>query len=298
MAGAFLWTSVSEAGCAPTGIRTPVLALKGPRPGPLDDGGVSGGDCTMREEWSKEPCVGMWVCGLVSGTQICAHAHMRPALRDAAYQAKVRPAEGQVELLAHRAEAEGLVETQDADAAVAPERVAAVGHDMPHAGLHQRAAITLALGVGQHRHAAQPIGTGVFLTRGGFNVNRRNAQQVAAAIGADVPGARGLIAGIDGGLGRLARAQHRLAQGAGCGGGDGAKDYFGSWHRATKESMDIWKCGHLHFHTSIPTYSLPPQNPLLVLPEDAGQDPGHRHGGNGTGARDQAFGNGYAAQRA
>ena len=29
-------------GCAPTGIRTPVLALKGPRPGPLDDGGASG----------------------------------------------------------------------------------------------------------------------------------------------------------------------------------------------------------------------------------------------------------------
>ena len=26
--------------CAPTGIRTPVLALKGPRPRPLDDGGV------------------------------------------------------------------------------------------------------------------------------------------------------------------------------------------------------------------------------------------------------------------
>ena len=25
--------------CAPTGIRTPVLALKGLRPGPLDDGG-------------------------------------------------------------------------------------------------------------------------------------------------------------------------------------------------------------------------------------------------------------------
>ena len=25
---------------APTGIRTPVLALKGPRPGPLDDGGA------------------------------------------------------------------------------------------------------------------------------------------------------------------------------------------------------------------------------------------------------------------
>jgi hypothetical protein len=26
--------------CAPTGIRTPVLALKGLRPSPLDDGGV------------------------------------------------------------------------------------------------------------------------------------------------------------------------------------------------------------------------------------------------------------------
>ena len=25
--------------CAPTEIRTPVLGLKGPRPGPLDDGG-------------------------------------------------------------------------------------------------------------------------------------------------------------------------------------------------------------------------------------------------------------------
>jgi hypothetical protein len=27
--------------CAPKGIRTPVLALRGPRPGPLDDGGNS-----------------------------------------------------------------------------------------------------------------------------------------------------------------------------------------------------------------------------------------------------------------
>jgi hypothetical protein len=26
--------------CAPTGIRTPVVALKGPRPSPLDDGGA------------------------------------------------------------------------------------------------------------------------------------------------------------------------------------------------------------------------------------------------------------------
>ena len=26
--------------CAPMGIRTPVWALRGPRPGPLDDGGV------------------------------------------------------------------------------------------------------------------------------------------------------------------------------------------------------------------------------------------------------------------
>jgi hypothetical protein len=31
---------------APTGIRTPVLALKGLRPSPLDDGG-SGKDCTI-----------------------------------------------------------------------------------------------------------------------------------------------------------------------------------------------------------------------------------------------------------
>ena len=29
--------------CAPTGIRTPVLALKGLRPGPLDDGGIETG---------------------------------------------------------------------------------------------------------------------------------------------------------------------------------------------------------------------------------------------------------------
>ncbi len=28
------------ASCAPTGIRTPVLALKGLRPSPLDDGGI------------------------------------------------------------------------------------------------------------------------------------------------------------------------------------------------------------------------------------------------------------------
>ncbi len=33
--------------CAPTGVRTPVSALRGPRPGPLDDGG-SGVDSTMR----------------------------------------------------------------------------------------------------------------------------------------------------------------------------------------------------------------------------------------------------------
>ncbi len=33
-------------GGAPTGIRTPVLALKGLRPGPLDDGG-SDGHCTI-----------------------------------------------------------------------------------------------------------------------------------------------------------------------------------------------------------------------------------------------------------
>jgi hypothetical protein len=29
----------SGGSCAPVEIRTPVLALKGPRPGPLDDGG-------------------------------------------------------------------------------------------------------------------------------------------------------------------------------------------------------------------------------------------------------------------
>ena len=28
--------------CASTGIRTPVLTLKGSRPGPLDDGGING----------------------------------------------------------------------------------------------------------------------------------------------------------------------------------------------------------------------------------------------------------------
>jgi hypothetical protein len=37
----------SFCGCAPTEIRTPVLALKGLRPGPLDDGGFSGGDFTI-----------------------------------------------------------------------------------------------------------------------------------------------------------------------------------------------------------------------------------------------------------
>lgn len=31
---------VEQCYCAPTEIRTPVLALKGLRPGPLDDGGV------------------------------------------------------------------------------------------------------------------------------------------------------------------------------------------------------------------------------------------------------------------
>jgi hypothetical protein len=30
--------------CAPTGIRIPVLALRGPRPGPLDDGGLLNGE--------------------------------------------------------------------------------------------------------------------------------------------------------------------------------------------------------------------------------------------------------------
>ena len=33
---------------APTGIRTPVLALKGLRPGPLDDGGIEP-HCTIHE---------------------------------------------------------------------------------------------------------------------------------------------------------------------------------------------------------------------------------------------------------
>ena len=33
-------TLVQSRSGAPTGIRTPVLALKGPRPGPLDDGGA------------------------------------------------------------------------------------------------------------------------------------------------------------------------------------------------------------------------------------------------------------------
>ena len=41
--------------CAPTGIRTPVVALKGLRPGPLDDGG----GCTCRTLASDVVCGGM-----------------------------------------------------------------------------------------------------------------------------------------------------------------------------------------------------------------------------------------------
>jgi hypothetical protein len=35
--------ATQQRSCAPTGIRTPVLALKGLRPGPLDDGGNAEG---------------------------------------------------------------------------------------------------------------------------------------------------------------------------------------------------------------------------------------------------------------
>jgi hypothetical protein len=40
---------------APTGIRTLVLALKGPRPGPLDDGGKNGRKCSMTTTGRQEP---------------------------------------------------------------------------------------------------------------------------------------------------------------------------------------------------------------------------------------------------
>src|SRR5204862_2423995 len=38
----YQWVSLSTSGGVPNGIRTRVLALKGPRPGPLDDGDVQG----------------------------------------------------------------------------------------------------------------------------------------------------------------------------------------------------------------------------------------------------------------
>ncbi len=41
--------------CAPTGIRTPVVALKGPRPSPLDDGGM---DFIKRADFITLPCDG------------------------------------------------------------------------------------------------------------------------------------------------------------------------------------------------------------------------------------------------
>ena len=37
-------------GCAPTGSRTPVSALRGPRPGPLDDGGNAGHSTIVARE--------------------------------------------------------------------------------------------------------------------------------------------------------------------------------------------------------------------------------------------------------
>ncbi len=44
--------------CASTEIRTPVLALKGPRPGPLDDGGVDNGAHFTRSAQKVKCCVG------------------------------------------------------------------------------------------------------------------------------------------------------------------------------------------------------------------------------------------------
>lgn len=48
-----LW-KITYTHCAPTGVRTPVLALRGPRPSPLDDGGHLGSvrDSTTRE-WAS-----------------------------------------------------------------------------------------------------------------------------------------------------------------------------------------------------------------------------------------------------
>ena len=45
---------------APTGIRTPVLALKGLRPGPLDDGGAQLSECnsTIHSQAGQEFIMG------------------------------------------------------------------------------------------------------------------------------------------------------------------------------------------------------------------------------------------------
>jgi hypothetical protein len=42
--------------CAPTEIRTPVLALKGLRPGPLDDGG-NGQNSIILRQMGQEECI-------------------------------------------------------------------------------------------------------------------------------------------------------------------------------------------------------------------------------------------------
>ncbi len=60
----------SSASCAPTGIRTPVLALKGLRPGPLDDGGNAKGILSLPgigvKFFHKVSGVAVWRCGGVA----------------------------------------------------------------------------------------------------------------------------------------------------------------------------------------------------------------------------------------
>ena len=67
--------------CAPTGIRTPVVALKGLRPSPLDDGGI-----LKRADFIIPLCNGQAICLFFlfcALTEKCDHIHLFTIKKDA-----------------------------------------------------------------------------------------------------------------------------------------------------------------------------------------------------------------------